>query len=212
MFQCHSPKSSHPLPLPQSPKVCSLHLCLFCCLLKKKLYWSKVALQRCASFYCKVNKQYTYGQSHSRVQFFVTLWTVARQTLSSMGFFRLYWSGLPIPLLYIPRPWCWGRLKAKEEGSRVRWLYGITNSMDVNLGELQERVGDREASCAAVHGAAESRTQLSDWTTTNPLLFGFPSHLGHHRAQSCVSVLYSWFSLVVNFIHSINSVYISTLI
>ena len=33
MFQCHSPKSSHPLPLPQSPKVCSIHLCLFCCLI-----------------------------------------------------------------------------------------------------------------------------------------------------------------------------------
>ena len=32
MFQCHSPKSSHPLPLPQSPKGCSIHLCLFCCL------------------------------------------------------------------------------------------------------------------------------------------------------------------------------------
>ena len=32
MFQCHSSKSSHPLPLPQSPKVCSIHLCLFCCL------------------------------------------------------------------------------------------------------------------------------------------------------------------------------------
>ena len=32
MFQCHSPKSSHPLPLTQSPKVCSTHLCLFCCL------------------------------------------------------------------------------------------------------------------------------------------------------------------------------------
>ena len=32
MFPCHSPKSSHPLPLPQSPKDCSLHLCLFCCL------------------------------------------------------------------------------------------------------------------------------------------------------------------------------------
>ena len=32
MFQCHSPKSSHPLPLPLSPKVCSTHLCLFCCL------------------------------------------------------------------------------------------------------------------------------------------------------------------------------------
>ena len=32
MFQCYSPKSSHPCPLPQSPKVCSIHLCLFCCL------------------------------------------------------------------------------------------------------------------------------------------------------------------------------------
>ena len=32
MFQCHSPESSHPHPLPQSPKVCSIHLCLFCCL------------------------------------------------------------------------------------------------------------------------------------------------------------------------------------
>ena len=32
MFQCHSPKSSHPLPLPQSPKDCSVHQCLFCCL------------------------------------------------------------------------------------------------------------------------------------------------------------------------------------
>ena len=32
MFQCHSPKSSHPHPLPQSPKDCSIHLCLFCCL------------------------------------------------------------------------------------------------------------------------------------------------------------------------------------
>ena len=35
MFQCHSPKSSHPLPLPQSPKDCSIHLCLFCCLTYK---------------------------------------------------------------------------------------------------------------------------------------------------------------------------------
>ena len=33
MFQCHSPKSSHPLPLPQSPKDCSIHQCLFCCLI-----------------------------------------------------------------------------------------------------------------------------------------------------------------------------------